>query len=134
MLLGYLMCNVLLAWATLQQLYLSKTLSSSPPKNPNKWTHSVIFEPRSKIQLTHSSHKVTSFLDFQPFIKGFQSVSNYLDNLWSDIQEPYHYQYLFVPIAHIQIDPTVNDSSIERFFKILYMYTTPLCMSSKNEV
>ena len=26
-LLGYLMCNVLLAWATLQQPYLSRTLS-----------------------------------------------------------------------------------------------------------
>ena len=35
MLLGYLMCNVLLAWATLQQPYLSKTLSSPPPQNPN---------------------------------------------------------------------------------------------------
>ena len=74
MLLGYLMCNVLLAWATFQQTYLSKMLSSPPPKNPNKWTHSVIFEPQPKIQLTHSSYKVTSFLYFQPFIKGFQSV------------------------------------------------------------
>ena len=32
MLLGYLMCNVLLAWATLQQPYVSKTLSSPPHK------------------------------------------------------------------------------------------------------
>ena len=71
MLLGYLMCNVLLAWATLQQLYLSKMLSSPPPKNPNKWTHSVIFEPQPKIQLKRLSYKVTSFLDFQPFIDGF---------------------------------------------------------------
>ena len=60
MLLGYLMCNVLLAWATLLQLYLSKTLSSPLLKNPNKWTHSVIFEPQPKIQLTRSSYKVTS--------------------------------------------------------------------------
>ena len=117
MLLGYLMCNVLLAWATLQQPYLSKMLSSPPPKNPNKWTHSVIFEPQPRIQLTCLSYKVTSFLDFQPFINGFQSVKNYLDNLWADIQDPYHFQYLFVPIAHMQIDPTVNDSHIERFMK-----------------
>ena len=117
MLLGYLMCNVLLAWATLQQLYLSKMLSSPPPKNPNKWTHSVIFEPQPRIQLTCSSYKVTSFLDFQPFINGFQSVKNYLDNLWADIQDPYHFQYLFVPIAHMQMDPTINDSHIERFMK-----------------
>ena len=80
MLLGYFMCNVLLAWTMLQQPYLSKMLSTPPPKNPNKWTHSVIFEPQPKIQLTRSSYKVTSFLDFQPFINGFQTVNNYLDN------------------------------------------------------
>ena len=62
-LLGYFMCNVLLAWATLQQPYLSKSLSSPPPRNPNNWVHLVIFELQPKIQLTHSSCKVTSFLD-----------------------------------------------------------------------
>ena len=55
MLLGFLLCNVLLAWATLQQLYLTKTLSVPPLKNPSKWTHSVIFEPQLKIQL-HVHH------------------------------------------------------------------------------
>ena len=113
MLLGYLMCNVLLAWAMLQQPYLSKTLSSHPPQNPNNWIHSVIFEPQLKIQLTRSSYKVTSFLDFQPFINGFQTVNNYLDELWMDIQYPYYFWYSFVPIAHINIDPTINNSHIK---------------------
>ena len=116
-LLGYLMCNVLLAWATLQQPYLSKTLSSPPPQNPNNWVQSVIYEPEPKIQLTHSSYKVTSFLDFQPFIHGFQSVNNYLDNLWTDIQDPYYFRYLFVPLAHVVINPTINNSHIENFIK-----------------
>ena len=89
MLLGYFMCNILLAWATLQQPYLSKSLPSHPPRNPNNWVHSVIFKPQPKIQLTHSSYKVTSFLDFQPFIYGSQSVSNYLDKLWADVNNPY---------------------------------------------
>ena len=115
MLLGCLMCNILLAWAMLQQPYLSKTLSSPLPKNPNKWTHSIIFEPQLQIQLTRSSYKVTSFLDFQLFTKGFQTVKNYLDNFWTDIQDLYHFQYLFVPIAQIPIDPTINDSHIDRF-------------------
>ena len=75
----------------------------------------VIFEPQPKIQLICSSYKVTSFLDFQPFINGFQTVNSYLDNLWMDIQNLYYYQYLFVPIAHININPTVNDSHIEKF-------------------
>ena len=51
---GYLMCNVLLAWATLHQPYIStprQTLSSPLPQNKNEWVHSVIFEPQPKIQL-----------------------------------------------------------------------------------
>ena len=91
MLLGYFMCNVLFAWATLQQPYLSKSLPSPPQRNPNNWVHSVIFKLQLKIQLTHSSYKVTSFLDFQPFIHGFQSVSNYLDKLWTDVNNPYYF-------------------------------------------
>ena len=115
MLLGCLMCNVLLAWATLQQPYFSKTLSSPPPRNPNKWTHSVIFEPQPQIQLTRSSYKVTSFLDFQPFLQGFQYVKKYLDQLWLDIQDPHHFQYLFLPTAPVPIEPTINYSHIEKF-------------------
>ena len=91
MLLGYLRCNVLLAWATIQQPYLSKMLSAPPPKNLHKWTHSVIFEPQPKIQLTCSSYKITLFLDFQPFINGFQTVSKYLDDLWTDLQDPSYF-------------------------------------------
>ena len=130
------MCNVLLAWATLQQPYFSKTLSVPPLKNLNKWTHSFIFEAQPRIQLTHSSYKVTSFLDFQPFINGFQSVKNYLDDLWADIQDLYYFRYLFVPIAHVNIDPTVNDSHIERFLKshmcVQHPYACQAKLSLKN--
>ena len=31
LMLGYFMCNVLLAWAALQQPYVTKTLTSPPP-------------------------------------------------------------------------------------------------------
>ena len=58
-----------------------------------------------------------SFLDFQPFIKGFQTVKNYLDQLWTDIQDQYHFQYLFITLSQMPIDPTVNDSHIDNFLK-----------------
>ena len=126
--LGCLMCNVLLAWATLQQPYLSKMLSSPPPKNPNRWTHSVIFESQPQIQLTHSSYKVTSFLNFQPFLQGFQNVKHYLDQLWTDIQYPFYYEYLISPlIQHISIDPSINDSHIATF------KTSCLCVQHSYE-
>ena len=70
-LLGYFTCNVLLAWATLQQPYLSKSLLLPPLQNPNNWIHSVIFEPQLKIQLTRSSYKVTSFLKFSTLYTWF---------------------------------------------------------------
>ena len=78
---GYLMCNVLLAWATLHKPHIStprQTLSSPPPQNKNEWVHYAIFEPQLNIQLTRLSYKATSFLDFQPFLRGFQSVNEHL--------------------------------------------------------
>ena len=112
-----LMCIVLLAWAALQQPYLTKTLSAPPLKNPHQWMHCIIFEPQPQIQLTHSSYKVTTFLDFQPFLQGFQNVKTYLDHLWIDVQDSHHFQYLFLPIMQAPLDPTVNNSHISDFLK-----------------
>ena len=134
MLLGYLVCNVLLAWATLQQPYISKSLSSPPPQNPNNWVHAVIFKPQLKIQLTQSSYKVKSFFDFQPFFQGFQSVNKYLNDLWTDINNPSYFQNLFLPFAHVLIDPTFNDLHIENFLMSSTCHHCPLSMPSKNEV
>ena len=93
---GYLMCNILLAWVTLHQPYVStlkQALSLPPPQNKNEWVHSVIFEPQSKIQLTRSMYKVTSFLDFQPFLRGF--VNEYLKDLTRDINNLAYFQELY---------------------------------------
>ena len=112
---GHIICNVLLAWATLQQPYISQTLSSPRPQNKNKWVHSVIFEPQPKIQLTWSSYKVTSFLDFQPFLRGFQSVNEYLNNLITDINDPTYFQRLISPFVDVQITPLSNNTCIKKF-------------------
>ena len=63
--------KILLAWAMLQQPYVTKSLSSPPPQNKNDWVHSVIFEPQPKMQLTRSSYKITSFLDFPTLFARF---------------------------------------------------------------
>ena len=115
---GYLMFNVLLAWATLHQPYIStprQTLSSPPPQNKNEWVHLVIFEQQLKIQLTWSSYKVTSFLDFQPFLRGFQSVNEYLKNLTRDIDSPDYFQRFVSPFSNFQITPLSNETIILKF-------------------
>ena len=59
---------------------------------------------------------MTSFLNFQPFLQGFQNVKHYLDQLWTDIWDPFYYEYLISPlIQHIHIDPSTNNSHIAMF-------------------
>ena len=93
-----------------------QTLSSPPPQNKNEWVHPVIFEPQPKIKLTQSSYKVTSFLNFQPFLKGFQSVYQYLEDLIKDLNNPRYFQRLIYPVKTFQITPLSNESTIQRFF------------------
>ena len=79
-----------------------QTLSSPPPSNKNEWVHPVISEPQPKIQLTQSFYKVTSFLDFQPFLKGFQSVFQYLYDLMKYLNNPEYFQRLICDTHEIQ--------------------------------
>ena len=68
---------VLIAVAQVEQsLFVSSAteLSDTPPENRQEWLHPVIFEPQNKIQLTCSMYQVTTFLDFAPFVNGFNNV------------------------------------------------------------
>ena len=132
--LGYLMYNVLLAWAMLQQPYVSKTLSSPPPQNKNDWVHMVIFKPQLKIQLTRSSYKVTSFLDFQPFLRGFQSVNEYLNDLIIDIDNPTYFQRLTSPFDDVQITPLSNEMTIWKFLNSPACKVHPYACQSKMKL
>ena len=111
----HFMGNILLAWATLQQPYVTKSLLLPPPQNKNDWVHSVIFEPQPKMQLTRSSHKITSFLDFQPFLQGFQSVDNYIKDLITDINNPSYFQKLIAPFHDRQVTPLSTHDNIRTF-------------------
>ena len=133
-LMGSLLCNVLIAWATLPKPLLplpGQTLSSPPLQNKNKWVHPVIFEPQPKIQLTPSSYKVTSFLDFQPFLKGFQSVNQYLEDLTKDLNNPEYFQRLIYQVKTFQITPLSNESAIQKIFNSVTCRSSPYGCKSK---
>ena len=80
--------------------------------------------------MTQSSYKVTSFLDFQPFLKGFQSVYQYLDDLIKDLNNPEYFWRLIYPIKTFQISPLSNESTIQRFNLVTYQ-TNPCGCKSK---
>ena len=102
-----------------------------PPQNKNDWVHSVIFEPQPKIQLTQSSYKVTSFLDFQPFLQCFQSVNEYLNDLIIDIGNPPYFQRLTSPFDDVQITPVSNEMAIWKFLNSPGCKVHPYACQSK---
>ena len=130
----YFLGNILLAWAMMQRPYLSKTLSSPPPQNKNDWVHSVIFEPQPKMQLTHSSYKITSFLDFQPFLQGFQSVDAYIKHLMTDIADPTYFRRLIAPFHDMQFTFNTNKSNIMRFLNSPGCADHPYACHSKLKI
>ena len=133
-LIGSLLWNVLLAWAMLHKPFLpppGQTLSSLPPQNRNEWVHPVIFEPQPKIQLTRLSNKVTSFLDFQPFLNGSQSVYQYLEELIKDLNNPGYFQRLIYPVKTFQITPLSKESTIQKFFNLVTCQNNPYGCKSK---
>ena len=131
---GSFLCNVLVTWATLHKPFLpppGQTLSSSPPQNKNERVHPVIFEPQLKIHLTQSSYKVTSFLDFQPFLKGFQSVYQYLEDLMKDPNNPGYFQRLIYPVKSFWTTSLYNESNIQKFFNLETCQNNPHGCKSK---
>ena len=107
--------EILLTWATLEQLYMSKTLSAPLPQNKNDWVHSVIFEPQPKMLLTHSTYKITSFLDFQPFLQGFQTVDTFIKDLMVDIANPAYFEKLVDPFHNTPFIIGTNQTNIAKF-------------------
>ena len=66
-------------------------LSDAPRENKQDWLHPVIFEPQNKIQLTCSTYQVMTFLDFAPFMNGFNNVQNYIRSFKEDISNPVYF-------------------------------------------
>ena len=94
----------------------------------------VIFEPQLKIQLTRSSYKVTSFLDFQPFLRDFQSVNEYLKDLTRDINNPAYFQRIVSPFSNFQITPLSNEMVIWQFLNSPTCRVNPYACKSKMKL
>ena len=47
----------------------------------------VIFEPLQNVQTSHSTYKVTSFIDFMPYLEYFQQFERYLEAFKSSIND-----------------------------------------------
>ena len=78
-------------------------LSDGPPLNSEQWIHSVIFEPLPKVKLTRSSYQVTTFLDFLLFLRGFEKVSDYIEQFKRDLDNPDYTHLIPMRIDNVEI-------------------------------
>ena len=83
------------------------------------------------MQLTRSFYKITSFLDFQPFLQGFQSVDKYIKDLMVEIDNPTYFQRLIAPFNNVLITPLSNESNIIKFLKSTQCSLRPFACHSK---
>ena len=71
------------------------------------------------IQLSQSSYKVTSFLDFQPFLDRFKSAYHYLENFKADLNNCEYTQRLVHKDASVHITPLSNETLIHEYFSLI---------------
>ena len=114
---------VLIAVAQVEQpLFVSSAteLSDTPPENRQEWLHPVIFGPQNKIQLTRSTYQVTTFLDFAPFVNGFNNVRNYIKNFKKDIHDPAYFSMISHKSTNPRMSPLLNEQDLAAFMQSTY--------------
>ena len=55
---------------------------------PGQQPTSVLFEPMVHIRLSRSTYKVTTFIEFAPYIQSFRNYEGYLHKFVQDLQDP----------------------------------------------
>ena len=76
---------------------------------------------------------MTSFLDFQPFLRGFQSVNDYLKDI-RDINNPAYFQKIVSPFNNFQITPLSNETVIWKFLNSPACKVHPYVCQSKMKL
>lgn len=57
------------------------------PISEGRGKYPVIFEPLQNIQASRSTYKVTSFIDFEPYLQYFQNFETYLTAFKANLGE-----------------------------------------------
>ena len=70
-------------------------------------------------------------MDFQPFLQGFQSVNEYLNDLIRDIDNPTYFQRLTSLFDDVQITPLSNETAIWKFLNSPACKVHPYACQSK---
>ena len=58
------------------------------PVLPGQQAYPVQFEPLAHVRLSRSTYKITTFIEFKPYIESFRKFQNYLETFLEDLKDP----------------------------------------------
>ena len=70
-------------------------------------------------------------MDFQPYLQGFQSVDNYINDLITNINNPAYFQRLIAPFCDEQVTPLSTHDTIKTFFNSPACHSHPHACQAK---
>ena len=107
-------------------------MSIPPPENTADWVHPIIFKPMKAIWLTWSTFKVTTYIDFAPYLENFQTVQDYLQDFKKDLDDPSYMWYL--TYSSRLADPTLlhNDNLMTEFMSSSRYQSRSLCLNKPS--
>ena len=71
-----------------QNIDNSNPYQSIQPILPGQQAYPVQFEPLVHVRLSRSTYKVTTFIEFKPYIESFRKFQNYLETFLLDLADP----------------------------------------------
>ena len=75
-------------------------------------------------------YQVTTFLDFAPFINGFNNVQNYIKNFKKDIHDLAYFSMIRHKSTNPHTSPLLNEQDLAAFMQSAYCLSTPYaCMT-----
>ena len=113
---------------------MDNQLSDPPPENKQNWAHPIIFEPQPKIWLTSSSYQVTTFLDFSPYIDGFNKVKRYIENYHRDLRNPTYFNRIVHVSTNTGPSTLLNDQDLLTFCASNFCRHLPFECSTKLKI
>ena len=71
-----------------QRIDNSNPYQSIQPVLLGQQPYSVQFEPLAHVRLSRSTYKVTTFIEFKPYIDSFRKFQTYLETFLADLADP----------------------------------------------
>ena len=105
-------------------------LSDGPPGGGQEWLHPVIFEPQNRVQLTGSMCRVAAFLDFAPFVGGFNNLQNCVGDFREDVHGPEYFSLVVYMGADPHASPLLDGWDLATFVRSACCLSAPCaCMT-----